>query len=221
METAPETLRFSAGLFRCKEYFRFEALTEVPLERRAGGVDKSIESQVIDGIKATHRIAETGKIRQLKLPPEDAYTKWRFKKRIIIPCGMLVAGLALSAFFLLMGHPGELRFEMVNSEGNMVETTIRPQLDGSIKIRSKEGSIDQRVAATEFFSRRDLRPKIRPERVSMYLDALMIAAYVLLPMGMLFMALRERRKWTRLRKQIGLHWDRSKKKSRRPHKLRR
>lgn len=96
---------------------------------------------------------------------------------------MLVAGLALSAFFLLMGHPGELRFEMVNSEGNMVETTIRPQLDGSIKIRSKEGSIDQRVAATEFFSRRDLRPKIRPERVSMYLDALMIAAYVLLPMG--------------------------------------
>jgi len=59
VEEDPTSLRFATGLFRCEEYFRFEALAEVPFSDS----DQSIERRLLTPLKLSHRIPAARAIR--------------------------------------------------------------------------------------------------------------------------------------------------------------
>jgi len=199
VETESNSLRFSTGLFRCQEYFKFEALAEVPVPDK----DKSIKAKLVAEMKPVHRIADTGKIREVSLP-QEAYTKRRFRKRIIMPCAMILAGLVIFGITLFTGFPAELHFQIPQQDGSVAEVTAKPRLDGSIHIRSKTHDIDDKVDPEVFFSRSDIRPKIVPDRKMKYMIVATLFLYVIVQIGMMCVAVGEQRKWRRLRKQIGL-----------------
>jgi hypothetical protein len=192
-------LKFTTGLFRCQEYLRFEALAEIPIPEDSN----SIESTLVTGLKPTHRIADTGKIRQVSLPPEN-FKKRRFRNRIIMPCGLLVAGLAITATLFLKGLPAELHFVVPQKDGSTVELEAKPRADGTLLIKNKAADINQNVDVTTFFARTDITPKIVPDPMTKFIIGITLLFYIIIPSGMLFFAYRYQRKWKRLRNQIGL-----------------
>src|ERR1035437_1453816 len=78
VEEDSTSVRFSTGLFRCEEYFRFEALAEVPVSDS----DRPIEGRLLTALIPSHRIADTGTIREVFLPPERLVRR-RFRTRIL------------------------------------------------------------------------------------------------------------------------------------------
>jgi len=195
----PNSLRFSTSLFRCQEYFKFEALAELPVPDK----DNSIKAKLVTNISPSHRIADTGKIREVSLPTEP-YAKRRFLKRIIMPSFMILLGLALLVILLFKGLPAKLLFQIPQQDGSVAEVTAKPCRDGTIHIKSKAHDIDEKVEAERFFSRSDIRPKIVPDPLSKYLILTTLLLYVILPVVIMSLAVSKQRKWRRLRKQIGL-----------------
>ncbi len=199
VEIDSNSLLLSTGLFRCQEYFKFEALAEVPVSDK----DESIKANLLSEIKPTHRIADTGKIRKLLLPPE-VYTKLRIFKRIIPLCILLLVGFFLFGSIFFKGYPAKLHFQIPQQDGSVAEVTAKPLIDGRIHIRSKTHDIDDKVEAKVFFARSDIRPKIVPDSFAKYVIVLSIITYIILPIIILSVTLGEKRKWRRLRKQIGM-----------------
>ena len=200
-ESDSTALRFSANLFRCQEYFKFEALAEVPV----AGKGRSIAAELVTSLNASHRIADTARIRELPLPPE-----WRvkqgFRMRILLSSGVLLIGFGFAGFMLFNRSvlPVRLHFEAPTKDGVITELKVSPRRDGTIHIESKDGSIDQNVDAQRFFARTVVRPKIVPDRVAIYFSVALLLLYVGLPIVLIFLAVTERRRWMRVRKQIGL-----------------
>ena len=198
----PEQLAFATGFLRCREYFRFEALAEVPISESSDR-PLSIESTLIDGLTPSHRIADVGKIRTIFLPPE-MYTKRRFRRRVVMPGAMIVAGIVLCAVLFWRGFPAETHFMMPQSDGKLVEVSVTPRTDGSICIRSRDKSVDDRMPVQQFYSRKDLEAKIVPAPHAKYILAIGILVYIVAPLVLMIIAYGDQRKWMRLRDQIGL-----------------
>lgn len=191
------SLRFSTGLFRCNEYFKFEALTEVPVSDKGN----SISAKLVSNIRPFHRIADTGKIRQVSLPPEPS-TKKKLRKLIIMPIIFMLFGLSFLGFLFFRGMP-VLRFEVLQQDGSVAEVSLKPSQDGTIHIKNKAYDIDEKVKVEQFFSRSDIRAKIVNHPHSKYFIALTILVYLIFPIVVMSFVLRQSRKGRRLRKQIG------------------
>ena len=196
-------LEFDTGLFRCGEYFRFEALAEVPISHSTEKI-KSIESKLIDELNPTHRIADTGRIRSIILPP-DFYTKNRFRKRILMPCTMIFLGIILSIFFIIRGWPMETHYMYSDADGKTHEVTVKPLRDSTLKVKSADKSFVETMPIDQFYSCADLKPKTVPCSEAKYTLLVTILLYVFAPLIWLIVALSEQRKWTKLRKKIGLN----------------
>jgi hypothetical protein len=202
VETEADALRFSTGLFRCSEYFRFEALAEVPIDDGGDGTHESAKSKLIDGIEATHRIADTRKVQRALLD-EEVFSKRRLRRRMVMASAMVIVGI-IGMLITLIKVPGTLHFEIPDGKGGTVEIEPKFLSDGNIRIRAKDHGIDECFNGTEFFSRRDVRPKV-VAKVDKFMVAVFFIFYILVPMGLICLGFWKYRKWTRLRKQIGLN----------------
>ena len=79
-EIKNELLEFNLGrLFRCNEYLGFEALAEIPLSDHQSDEDgkQSYGKQLLDSLKFSHRIADTGKVDIKDLPPSIRKSFWK------------------------------------------------------------------------------------------------------------------------------------------------
>jgi hypothetical protein len=197
-----DALEFATGLFRRGEYLRFEALAEIPVSLEA---DKrqSISSKLIDGLKPAHRIADTTKVRTIRLL-SSPIEKRRFRTRIGLAISAVLAGLIITGITFVHGVPQDIHFLIPDDRGNATEVSVKPNADGSVRITSNDESIDTIVSADQFFLRADIKTKIVPDPAAKYIFLFMVTAYVLLPITYLTLKLNGQRKLTRLRCQIGL-----------------
>lgn len=200
VEVEPNLLRLSTGLFRCKEYFKFEALAEVPVPDKNNSINKNL----LTNIRTSHRIADTGKIRKVSLPVET-FTKQMFCWRIAIPSGFMIAGVILFVILFLKGLPGVILYQVPQQDGSIAEVRIKPYRDGTIHIKSRTHDIDERVKAEKFFSQSNIRPEIVPDPINKYLIVVTLFMYIIFPIIIMSVTLGGQRKWKRLRKLIGLN----------------
>jgi hypothetical protein len=198
----PEQLLFTTGLLRCREYFRFEAIAEVPIAE-PGNFSQSIESHLIAGLNPDHRIADVGKIRTIYLPLERNI-KWRFRHRLIAPSAMIAIAIVLYTILFWIGFPAKTNFMMPQSDGKLIEVSVKPRCDGSIRIRSMDNTVDDRMPAQQFFSRNDIEVKIVPDPRFKIIIAIIFFGYIVVPIGMIIFAYCKQKKWLSLHEQIGL-----------------
>jgi 4-amino-4-deoxy-L-arabinose transferase-like glycosyltransferase len=167
--------------------------------------DDAIEETPVANLTPSHRIADTGPIRELPLPSEWR-VKRRFRRRIALFSDVLLFGIISAAFLLSSSSRTSalLHFEVPTKGGAVAEVALRPNRNGTIRIESRDGTIDETVDAQRFLARTDIRPKIVPDRFAVYLGVAVVLSYVVLPAVLIAIAVTERRRWRRVRHQIGL-----------------
>lgn len=199
VEVEPNSLRFSTGLFRCQEYFKFEALAEIPIPP----ANKSIENKLETGISPSHRIADTGKIRVVSLPSDQNDAK-DSRPSIISSFIFLFISIVLGIFAYFYKPPSKLNFLITQKDGSIIEVAAEPRQDGTIHIESKIHNINERVDAKKFFSRSDIQPKIVPDNEQKHSIFSLVLLLIIFLIITLFFDLRNYCKRKRLRKQINL-----------------
>ena len=195
----PSFIIFSTNLFRCQEYIKFEALAEVPIPEKS----ETIEATLINKLNPTHRIADTGKIRKVYLPPEN-YTKWRMRERIILPCFVIVFGIGLLSFALFKGLPSELHFLVPQKDGSTVEVNAEFMPNDKLHVESKDQKIKKTCDAFEFITTPNVLPKTVTDPHAIHFIWIASFLYFVIPLGWIGWMLNDHRKWKRLRRQIGL-----------------
>jgi len=200
IEQEPQTLSFDTGLFRCREFVRFECLAEVPMP------DDGTEStgmRLLKKLDVTHRIADTQYVNPMHLPPE--YAGGLSKRRLILWVGIMILGVGMGAVFFVKGVPARLHYHIANDSGERIEVTARPQDNGDILIRGvKQKSFKKQLPASDFFLTPDLEPNVLPNRVAKFVVAAIAALYVLVPFVMCWLMFREQRKARQIRSLLGL-----------------
>jgi hypothetical protein len=101
-ETNGNMLTFATDSFRCDEYFRFEALVEVPFYDQAKK-SQSISRKLIDVLGVKHRIMNAGKVKITQLPPaldkvsiSDLFL--HLLPLIVLPCLLALGGFLWPRF---------------------------------------------------------------------------------------------------------------------------
>ncbi len=170
------------GLFRCREYIRFEALAEVPTkDARDNDGAESIEKKLGKALKINHRIADTQKIKKKDLAPP--YSQRRFKRRLAVLSVILVMGVVLVTVICFRGLPGELRFLIPSGEGQTIEVRTLARADGTLRVKGvQDKTYRKRVPAEEFFKTPGIVPKIVTDPVFKFLMIGTVIMYIGLPL---------------------------------------
>lgn len=119
---------------------------------------------------------------------------------------MLLGLVGVVVILLLWSRLAELHFQIPKPDGSVAEVTVEPLRDGTIHIKTRDRSVDQNVEVQRFLSRTDIRPKIVPSHLPVLGLVALLVLYVALPVVAMCITLSERRKWRRLRRQIGLDY---------------
>ena len=139
-------LIFNMGLFRCKEYIRFEALAEVPF--RQEGNESSPAKRLLSAIKIIHRICDTQKIGESPLPP--AVIRVNRGDIILATLMSLLLGIFL---FYQSGEtaPGRFKYLINTESGKTIEIRLRPKADGKIRIEGVKEKYAKEMNVNDFF----------------------------------------------------------------------
>lgn len=160
LKVSERNIILESGLFRCNEYIRFEALTEVPINE---GENLDIEEKLEKALTITHRIADTKKVKMRELP--DVRKSFRdFKKHLILPILVIILSLAIPLAFHFIGWPAETNFLIHTNDNKTVKVRLVPRLDGTVKVIGVDQQYKEIVNASDFFQREGLKPEIVPAR---------------------------------------------------------
>ncbi len=146
-------LVFRIGLFRCREYIRFEALAECPSLETATEKPIPDRKNIEEVMYFTHRIADTeNKVNKMDLLPR---ANPRVKKRIVllsvIPAGVTLATLIFIIFFgnrMFLG----LSYSFKVESGDYIEVIASPKANGMIKIKGVSAKYSNSISPDQFFS---------------------------------------------------------------------
>ena len=178
-----KAISFDIGLFRCKEYIRFEALAEVDTEDSADrSEEESIEGRLIDSLSITHRIADTQKIKKKDLSSSNNTGK-RLKRRLITLSFIALIGIAGIVTVSFIEIPGKLHFLVPGESGDTIEVKARAQSDGTLQIRGvDEKSYRKTVSPEDFFNESNIMGKVVPDKLVPFFLMLPPLFYIVLPL---------------------------------------
>lgn len=193
------TLYFDLGLFRRKEFIRFEALVEVPLQQKGG---KSPEDTLGNIIKVSHRIADTQKVISTDMP-SLAFVKKAFLKYIFAP---VLALLIITLIIVLLvnyfyGWPAEMQYELSSDNGQITTVRAKPKTNGRIRIKGED--IRKTIDIEEFA----VRARISRDLVSKSEEKAIVTLFVIniiLPILLYLFIIWERRKERMLRNLLSI-----------------
>ena len=171
VKVSEKAITFNTGLFRCKEYIRFEALAEVPAEDSPKRKEEeSIEKRLINSLNITHRIADTQKIKIKGLTKPD-FTRERFKKRLIpMSVNLIFPIFIIVYFYFFLGPPANLHYIVPVESGGTVEVKVRACNDGTLKIKGVDDKSYRKTMSPEsFFKTPNIIPKVVPDKLFKFL----------------------------------------------------
>lgn len=201
IEQEPRTLTFDTGLFRCREFVRFECLAEVPI---LDDGTASIEARLLKELDVTHRIADTQEVNPIHLPRLQ-YAARRSKRALPFLVGMMTVGVVLAVVIFVKGVPAKVHFHIANDSGERIEVTAKPQSNGDMLIRGvKQKSFKKQIPASDFFLTPDLEPKVIPDPVRKFLLPATLVFYILVPLLVFCLMFRGQRKPRQIRGLLGL-----------------
>ena len=167
---AEKKIIFDIGLFRCKEFIRFEALAELSAcDISIEG--KDIEERLIKRLKINHRISDTQKIKERELSCQiDA--KKKLKRTLIKSLPMCLATISMMVgvtIWYFIGFPGKLRFSIPEGAENTVVVRAVPCADGTLKIKGVTNkSYKTTMTPEQFFKIQGIQPQVTKDK-SIYL----------------------------------------------------
>ncbi len=188
-QSSESVLTFKTGLFRCKEYIRFEALANIPGLKQLQKDKKNIK------LKFKHRIADTRQIEERKASITPKLSK------TLIP-GLLIILLSIFALlydtYLSPESYLKLIYQIKTTNNEIMDVTISPKDMTNLKITSLNDSHYKKIIPVNEFSisNNDLKPKIVVDYNRKYLN--MLAYFLNLLMGLSIV--------------FPCHWDRQKNK---------
>ncbi len=178
-----KAISFDIGLFRRKEYIRFEALAEVDTEDSPDRKEEeSIEKRLINSLSITHRIADTQKIKKKDLSLSD-YTRKRLKRRFI-PLGITIfLGIVFFVGFYFLGFPAKLHFIVPVESGNTIEVKVIARSDGTLRIKGVDDkSYRKTVSPENFFGASNIMAKVVPDKKAKFIMVLAPLLYIIAPL---------------------------------------
>jgi hypothetical protein len=149
-----ENLFVSTGLFRCKEFIRFQGILEAPIPATSS---YDIMYSLNEFSSITHRIADTNLYR--------IYVPYTFDKKRSLKIFYLTVALSLFfiafLFFMYVNHP-KLKTHYVVFDSNSVphEVIIQPKLDGKITLKGVNDNFQNTLDANEFYKKGNFTVKI-------------------------------------------------------------
>jgi hypothetical protein len=214
LEIQESSLVFATGLFRCREFLRFQAIAEVPIHvAGAGKRGETIEARLERAISITHRIADTQKVASLELP-STGQGKRRVWRYLGMALGITAVVGITFGITLFKGIPAETHFVVIDTKGlpHDVRTTVR--LDGTMTLKGVGDDYRKQVTVDEFFTQCPMRVKVA---LSSEIKPLALAGlvYIIFPWALCLYAYREHKRADRLRRLLGIedHRDAPTKKS--------
>jgi hypothetical protein len=183
VEVFDRSVILETGLFRCREYVRFEALAILPDEDPHGKESgKTIEERLIKALTINHRIADTQKIKTKDLPP-SAYRLKRFQKRFVAIGFLAIVGVAFVVSIFFMGMPAELRFLIPSGDGRTIEVRATPRVDGTLKVKGIEDKMYSKIVPVEqFFKTANIAIKVGRDSHTEALMIISLIIYIGLPL---------------------------------------
>lgn len=141
----PSTIEFDTGLWKTKEYLKFDALINVPdqpkKEDNKGGTEEGLNKILINSIAFEHRIADSSEISQTRIPYErpglgsrQMGSKFGFliSRRIYLVTSLVA--ILLGCIFFLYGRYAPLK-----------ETAFKMKIDNSYQVGTISASKDSLV----------------------------------------------------------------------------
>jgi len=210
VDIASHELTFDLGLFRCREFIRFEAVVEVPVGRTgrsAPGI--SLEKQLHKAILAHHRIADTQKVRVRDFPDEAQAS--RQLRRLRVPAAMFAVIALVQVGVYFFESPAQLRF-MIQDKGTPIEVKATPKPGDTLKITGVSNKdYKTRTPVKDFFAIPGLVAKTVPDRSVLTMLLVMVGITFGLLGVILLMIYSELWQAKRLRKSLMLPDGRSEK----------
>lgn len=173
-------LKVNIGLFRCKEYIRFQALVEVPLGQGDQKAHQALKDKLGDFLLFSHRIADTRQINKIELKTEENISK-KLRKAIIMTVMGSVAALILVTTMLVKGFPGQFVYLIKNDKNEVIKVTAEPLQESKVKIEGIDKPYSIVMPADSFFSRCVGNPVII-NKSQYYSILLMMSCYIFLPL---------------------------------------
>lgn len=205
LKVSEKSITFNTGLFRCKEYIRFEALAEVPTADSPGRKEEeSIEKRLINSLYITHRIADTQKIKIKGLTQPD-FTRKRFKKRLI-PMGInLIFLIFFIVFFYFSGLPANLHYIVPVESGGTIEVKVQACYDGTVKIKGVDDRSYRKTMSPESFLKTpNIIPKVVQDKFFKYIMIPFFSLSLLLYMLFIGLSYMEHRQAKKLRQLLDI-----------------
>ncbi len=200
IEQEAQTLIFDIGLFRCREFVRFECLAEIPTPDEATA---SIEKRLLKEMNVTHRIADTQEVNRVHV--RGLQDTARRRKRFLPPLvGLTIMGVVYIVVLFVKGIPSNIHFQIADDSGERIEVRVIPQDNGNLLIQGVKKSFQKQIPVSDFFLIPDLEPKTHPNRILKVIIYVTIVSCFLGPFLMYYLILREQRKTRRIRGLLGI-----------------
>jgi hypothetical protein len=195
---------FATGLLRRGEFIRFQALAEVPLSTTAGASlsKSSAPREFWRVLSFSHRIAETGPVREAVL--ESAEWVRARRPRVLLFIGAMMVAVGFAAALAIRGFPGNLVYAVRTQDGETRAVKVRPTADGSIHVKSVQTGLEERWSVAEFQKALERVQDVVPDDKFPFVFTLLFCLNPGVPGFMLLWFYRDSRRRTRLRNLLGL-----------------
>jgi hypothetical protein len=203
IELTANEISFDMDLFRCKEFIRFEAVVEVPVNSTGrSDSEKNLKERLHQALQARHRIADTQNVRMREFP-DEAYTNRQLKK-LRVPFAILAVMILIQCGILFFDSSAQLRF-IIEDKGEQVEVKLTPRTGDMVKLTGvSKKEYAKSVPAKDFFNTPGIVARTVRDRSMMIVTFSMIGITLALFGGLFLMIYRERWQAKRLRRALGL-----------------
>jgi hypothetical protein len=154
-------LSFELGLFRCREFFKFEGLAEVPSDKTSNSPNK----RLVNSLKLTHRIADTGRISTIQLPREVPKKSAWLKHITTLSIVIITCFVAFLSY--REGQPIKTNFIIDDGSHKEIQVSVRRNpYTGNFLIKEINGTFKEICSSQKFY----MKPKLKPVDGSSWFD---------------------------------------------------
>lgn len=198
------TINIHTGLFRCKEFIRFEALAEVPItETKKGKKPITLEDKLGNAIRIAHRITDTQKVLIKDLPNPEKGSK-RSKSLLFLVILSMIVLISVPLSFHFRGWPVETHYIMKGKKDVNIEVKVLSIRNGKVRIKGvKNKKFRKTMLEDDFLNQQELIPILAPEPGIKFLVPVLVI-YVLFPGILWILTYREQREGRKLRKLLSI-----------------
>jgi len=176
------TLVFRFGLFRRKEFVRFEALIEVPIKTDPKTGDVETLKDIVKIVVFAHRISDTRKVNKINVyPKENLPPIFGF----IIFMSLI---MAVSYFAQLKGWgvSHKLVYSFNSKENKIIDVYITPKRDDKVSVKGIKERYAETMNIQEFLSKTKGIPKTIKDPSDRDALMILIVAFIIICLPMLF-----------------------------------